>query len=97
MYHDFYIYKNVRPNGNLMKIQVIKELRSVLSLGLKEAKDIVDFMDTITGTNSLSYRVNMTKEQALQLKDLGFSIWYASTGKVVTAEEFLPDELFVIE
>ncbi|HRR48712.1 MAG TPA: ribosomal protein L7/L12 [Bacteroidales bacterium] len=99
MYNDYYIYKDVRPNGEYIKIQVIRELRTVLSIGLKEAKNIADFMDKKMsgGSSGHTYRLNMTSGQALQLVRLGFDVWHHLGGKVREENNHLPDELFVIE
>ncbi len=90
-YEQYSIYKNVRPDGNYIKIQVIKEIRSVLRIGLKEAKEITDIMDA-TGSGVLTH---MTKRHALRLVKFGFTVNDIS-GNPVT-ENYLPDELFVIE
>ncbi len=90
-YEQYSIYKNVRPDGNYIKIQVIKEIRSVLRIGLKEAKDITDIMDA-TGSGVLTH---MTKRHALCLVKLGFTA-NDIYGNPVT-ENYLPDELFVID
>jgi len=51
----------VLVNAGANKIQVIKEIRTVTSLGLKEAKDLVDSAPKVV-------KENLTKEEAEELK-----------------------------